>query len=294
MKKMLSISAALLFCVMLLLYPQRASAAVREALVLCGNSVIPSLFPFFTATGLLVQLDLTSLLQKYFAPLMGPLFHLRGICAAPVLAGLLGGYPAGARTAAQLYREETLSRQEGALLLGFCNNCGPAFIIGYVGNGILSSSRDGWLLYLIHTVSALISGCILCRIGRLKEAPRLPCHLPRQSPLFAVAFTSSVSAAMGSCLQICAYVVLFRVVIALLPVAAPPWVIGGLEMVTGLASLQPGREGFITAAGILGWGGLCVHCQTMAVAEDLPLGRHWLGKGLQCALSVVLAALLYP
>ena len=71
-------------------------------------------------------------------------------------------------------------------------------------------------------------------------------------------------------------------------------------MVTGTAALSPGRLGFLTAAGIVGWGGLSVHCQTMAVLSGtgLSLRRHWLGKALQALLSVLLAGAvslwLYP
>ena len=94
--------------------------------------------------------------------------------------------------------------------------------------------------------------------------------------------------------------VLFRVIAALLPGTLPAGVLGFFEMVTGTAALSPGRLGFLTAAGIVGWGGLSVHCQTMAVLSGtgLSLRRHWLGKALQALLSVLLAGAvslwLYP
>ena len=89
-------------------------------------------------------------------------------------------------------------------------------------------------------------------------------------------------------------------VAALLLGTLPAGVLGFFEMVTGTAALSPGRLGFLTAAGIVGWGGLSVHCQTMAVLSGtgLSLRRHWLGKALQALLSVLLAGAvslwLYP
>ena len=44
-----------------------------------------------------------------------------------------------------------------------------------------------------------------------------------------------------------------------------------------------------TAAGLAAWGGLSVHCQTMAVTEGLSLRWHWAGKALQAGVSVLLA-----
>ena len=53
--------------------------------------MIPSLFPFFAAVSLLLQLGAAEALQGACGKIMGPLFHMRGACALPLLAGLLGG-----------------------------------------------------------------------------------------------------------------------------------------------------------------------------------------------------------
>ena len=136
MKKWLTLLAVLAAGGLLLLRPQEAAQAVREGLALCAGTVIPSLFPFFVVVSLLLQLGLAEALQGLCGPFMGPLFRMRGVCALPLLAGLLGGYPAGARTAAELFQQGRLSQREAELLLGFCDNCGPAFLLGYVGAGV--------------------------------------------------------------------------------------------------------------------------------------------------------------
>ena len=101
MKKALPAVSVLAVALLLLLRPQEAAAAVRDGLSLCGRTVIPSLFPFFVVISLLLQLGLAESLQRICGAVMGPLFHLRGACALPLLAGLLGGDPSGARTAAR-------------------------------------------------------------------------------------------------------------------------------------------------------------------------------------------------
>ena len=301
MKKILLFSSILIFAGALLRYPRAVSAAVQAGLALCASTIIPALFPFFVVTALLVQLGLIHPLERLFAPFMGPLFHLPGTCAAPLLAGLVGGYPTGAKTVADLYAQRLISRREAEHVLGFVNNCGPAFLLSYVGAGILGDSRAGVDLLLIHVLSALLTGLILCRIGT-PGAENPPPH--RRPPVaeksLGEALPAAVTGALTSTLSICAFVVLFRVIAELLPGALPASVLGTFEMVTGLASLSPGRPGFVTAAGIVGWGGLSVHCQTMAALSGtgLSLRRHWLGKALQALLSVLLAGAvslwLYP
>lgn len=51
------------FC--LLLFSKSNLPAVKSALVLWANSVVPSLFPFFVATELLMHTNLVNLFRKY-------------------------------------------------------------------------------------------------------------------------------------------------------------------------------------------------------------------------------------
>lgn len=282
----------LIFAALLLARPEMASEAVRDALALCARTVVPSLFPFFVVTALLLQSGLDSLLRPVCAPFMVPLFRLRGECAAPLLAGFLGGYPTGARSAAQLWEQGSISRSEAERLLGFCNNCGPGFLIGFVGTGVLGSVRAGAALLVVHIAAALLSGMILCRLPGSSEPPRLTCGLPALSVSFPKALTASVSGALSSTLSICAYVVFFRTAAALLPSALPAAALGAVEMVSGIAELPKNAAGFVAAAGITAWGGVSVHCQTMAVAGELSLKYHTIGKMLQTGISVVLAAVI--
>ena len=292
-KKWMPVTAVLAIVILLLLRPQEAAEAVRVGLALCGRTVIPSLFPFFAAISLLLQLGAAEALSGLFRPVMQPLFRLRGECALPLLAGFLGGYPSGAKTAAGLYAQGRISRQEAELLLGFCDNCGPAFLLSYVGAGILGGTELGVKLYLIHIAAALLTGVLLCRLVGDRGPALLGSSLPVKAVSFPQALTSSVSGALTSTLGICAFVVFFQVLAALPPVPLPPLALGALEMVSGVAALSPGRAGFVAAAAIVGWGGLSVHCQAMSLTapEGLSFRWHWVGKAVQAAVSAGLAFL---
>lgn len=286
---MLAASAA---AALLLLRPQKAASAVRAGLALCAGTVVPSLFPFFAAISLLLQLGAAEALGRLCAPIMRPLFRMRGVCALPLLAGLLGGYPSGAKTAASLYAQGRITRQEAELLLGFCDNCGPAFLLGCVGAGVLGNPDAGLWLYAVHILFAILAGILLCRLSGDRGPVLLGSALPAAPVSFPQALTSSVTGALASTLNVCAFVVFFQVLSALPPAPPPPLVLGILEMVGGVASLTPGPGGFAAAAAIVGWGGLSVHCQAMSLAapEGLSFRWHWAGKALQAVLSALLAA----
>ena len=77
----------------LLLFPDVSAAAAREGVTLCLQTVLPSLFPFFVLSSLLVQSDVPRLLSRAMAGVMYPLFGVSGAGASALILGLLGGYP---------------------------------------------------------------------------------------------------------------------------------------------------------------------------------------------------------
>ena len=106
----------------LLLLPEVSAQAARDAMLLCAQTLIPSLFPFFVLSSLLIACGASELLSALLSPLMRPLFGLSGTGAAALALGLCGGYPVGARTAAELVENGALSQEEGERLLAFCTS----------------------------------------------------------------------------------------------------------------------------------------------------------------------------
>jgi len=290
----------LLFAVLLcfLLFPDTVRAAVSGALALCAENVIPSLFPFLVVSSALTALGFGQWLSAPMEGLMYPLFHVGGAGASPLILGLLGGYPVGPRTTAELYADGTLSRDEAVRLLAFTNNSNPAFLISALGIGVFGSARTGTWLWLIHVLSALLTGILLCRSKppKVRKAPR---PVSRREPSFSSVLVSSVRSALTAILNVCAFVVLFYVLVrplTALPGLAAPALTGVAELFSATPLLPSTRTGFILAAGLSGWGGLSVLCQTAAVLEDsgLPVGRCAAGKAVQGLLSAALAAALAP
>ena len=66
----------------LVLWPGEAMGAMRDGLKLCGNVIVPSLFPFFVLSSLVVELGMSRYLGRLFQPVMAPLFRVNGACAS--------------------------------------------------------------------------------------------------------------------------------------------------------------------------------------------------------------------
>lgn len=302
--------------------PEQAIQGGKNGLLLCFNVIVPSLFPFFVLSSLVVELGLAACLGGALEGVMRPLFRVSGSCSAAVVLGFISGYPVGASTALQLYRQGLCSKVEAERLLAFCNNSGPAFIFGVVGAGVFGDSRVGLLLYLTHALASILVG-LLFRFhgGRDRGAPAGRRAKPIAAVTLPAAFTVSVNRALRSTLNICAFVVFFSVVLQLLSAGgilsalarllallglSPEWarrlVAGVLELSSGVSSLSggtglAGRASL--AAFMLGWAGLSVHCQVLSFLLDsgLSVRTYLAGKlchGLIAAGLTWLCARFFP
>lgn len=295
------------------IHPEATIGGARYGLALCAKSIIPALFPFMVLASLLSELGLPRLLGRVAAPVMGRLFGVGGEGAAAFVIGLSGGYPLGATNIAGLYQSGAVSKEGAERLLSFCNNSGPAFIVGVAGVGIFGSAKIGFALYGIHILSAVLTGMLL---SGQKKSPPHPSRGRGGSPALP-GFGSAVTAAVKNCalamLAICGFVVLFSALTHVLEAAG--WfsqlagrmsavlglelhfcaalIRGFLELGSGvgsMAGLSPAPLNLALASWILNWGSVSVHFQTAAVLSqtDLSAKRHLAGKLLQGAVSVPL------
>ena len=281
--------AASLGMLVLILDGKTALEGARQGIELCLRTVVPSLFPFF-----LLSILLTSSFIGSSLPLLRPLGRLCGVpkgAESLLVAGFLGGYPVGAQSIAAAYRAGQLHKKEAERLLAFCNNAGPAFLFGMVAT-MFPRRWMAWALWGIHMAGAVLAAVLIPgqRGNQVTMSPARP---------------TSLSAALHSALRVmatvCGWVVLFRVILALLsrwflwllPAPAQVAVTGLLELSNGcceLMAVTDVRLRFCICAGMLAFGGLCVTMQTLSVTSGLSLKQYFLGKAMQTAFSLALAA----
>ena len=281
-----------------------AIEAARAALRVCAATILPSLFPFFVLSILLSRLGVPQRLGRRLAPLAGRLFGVSGAGLTALPVGLLGGYPMGAACVAELLAQREIDRDEAERLLLFANNSGPAFLIGAVGNGVFGSAKAGFLLYGAHAAAAILSGLLFSH-PREVVVP-VP---PRPGEPFAAAFPAAVRQAVGAVLTVCGFAVCFSVLLGLLEswglfsllgISTPErrTLVSGLfeigSAVGAMRGLTPSPAHLALAAGVLGWGGLSVHCQTAALFADreISLRRHTLGRLCSALFSALIAGAL--
>ena len=300
-----------LLAVCLLKKPEVASVGVLQGMDACLGTLVPSLFPFMVLSCYLTESGIASRCGKIGSFLMHHVFRLPG-CAAPVLLlGLIGGYPAGAKTAARLMERGELTHEQAGRLLCFCISAGPPFVLTTVGACLLGNHSAGIILLLSLSVAALLLG-LLTRFfcGKENEMQILSPAAPAASP-----FVSAVFGASRAMASMCAFVVVFSVLLALIrDTGVIPHIVRNLLLLgvpPGDAAALPSfisevtsgcRDGALMRASLplfafgLGWGGLCVHLQIFSFFEKFPIPRlkFWIYRLLHGILSASITWQLLP
>ena len=286
----------------LMLRADTALRAAREAVRQSALLVFPSLFPFIAASRLLTGSGALRLrrgnrlcLRWFGVPASG---------LGAVLLGLCGGYPVGVFTACGMYEAGELTGRQTERLLRFCNNTGPAIFFGMVGAALFPDRRVCAALYLIHILSAILTGLLV------SEGERGRAALSPGTPTEAEPFSRSLQSAVFSALTLCGYVIFFSVLLRLVlefpPVdrllsharagrqTAEAILCALADLPTGIAAMakigEPAAR-LVLCAGAIGWGGLCVHMQAAGIwqAAGLAPRGYYRAKGLQTAISCALA-----
>lgn len=289
----ITIFSAAIGMLILILDGRTAMEGAVDGIQICIQTVIPSLFPFFVLSTLLISV-LSNSSFRFFVPI-GRLCGMRTGTEPLLLTGLLGGYPVGAQGIMQAYKQGMLTKNEAQRMLGFCSNAGPAFIFGITGS-LFSASWIAWVLWGIHILSALIVGTVLPdrQTGTVELKNSATIDLP-----------AAVTNALKITATVSGWIILFRILIAFLNRwflwLLPQWLqllcIGMLELANGchsLSQIQSESIRFILSAVVLGFGGVCVGMQTISVTGDFGTGMYFQGKLMQGICSLVLVSLVSP
>ena len=284
-KKYFTGIVGLLAMLLLILDSQTVLRGAQDGVMLCLQTVIPSLFPFFFISGMVNRT-----LLGYSGKALSPIGRVCGIPSGAeslIILGLTGGYPVCAQAISSAYENGCIAKQDAERMLGFCNNAGPAFVFGMAAS-IFENKWIPWGLWGILIISALLTGMILP--GKSKIVCRIPqngINKPLEQALKAISI-------------VCGWVILFRVLIFflnrwflwLLPTNWAAVLSGLLELTNGCIELHksftPAFQ-FVALAGLLSFGGFCVGLQTVSVAEKLSCKIYFFGKLLQTVISIVLS-----
>lgn len=294
-KLIFPLSVSVGFIILFFSDPSAMVEGVRNGLYLCGETVIPSLFPFMILSDFTVRSGLGNAVGKIFSPVTEKVFALPGCSACAIIMSLVGGFPVGAKMISQLFENNSVSAEQAKRMMRFCVNSGPAFVIGAVGATMLSSKKIGIILFVSQTVSSLIIGIASGIFSRKNNKSASAPH----SPIDASVLTESVSCATEAMLNTCAWILLFSSVVSFLnrlaelhPVFNTAVLLS--EVTSGCAFAARHLPVYLIAP-VICWSGFAVHMQLLPYIKKIgiSLPEFWLSRAVNSLLSLPVAFILF-
>lgn len=262
------ISFIVIFMLLIVSNPEPCKRGVVNGLLLCGRVIIPSLFPFTVCVLFLVKNNFLSYL-KPLSKVTSYLFNLNSEQFSLVLLSFIGGYPIGAKLLNEAVTFKKISPEKASVMLNFCINAGPAFIITAVGNSVFNMRKIGILLYISH----LSASFIICLLSREKLKDKNETKISKNpNSNIADDFVISVSNASSAMINICCFVILFSCINAfILPLCK------GSEVLTFLCGMLETTNALTLTKNIylisffLGFSGICVWLQVLSLCKNIKI-----------------------
>lgn len=261
-------TALILSMAALILDSRCAADSALDALALCAQVLIPSLFPLFVVSGMLVPV-----LKNLRIPNLSRLLGMPEGSDGLFLLGCAGGFPVGAACICQAVTEGALSRRDGERMLGLCSFCGPAFLCGVLPR--LMPLR--WVIALF--VLQFETGLLVAAFWPGRS------HGSLQPSGQSISLPEAVQRAVSSMVSVCAWVTMAAVaagflrrwLFPLLPEWTAVLLTGLLELTNGIFTLPPEDPGltFLLSAIFICFGGISVLLQIagLASAAGLSMGQ---------------------
>lgn len=277
---------------LLLRFPETAAQGISDGIDLSLGTLIPTLFPFMVMSTLMIELRIFDRIPAFLKKFCYTVFSLDGKCFGTMIVSMLGGLPLGCKMTSEMFERGEISRWEGRRMLLFCYCCGPAFTVSSVGLYMLGSKKAGVIIYVSLILSA-VTVAVLSRFFEEEDNFYFEHSSSEIEENFSSSLVKSVSKGSTAMLSVCGWVIVFSCInrlIEILPIenSVRFFLCCILEVTNGVFTAS-GNLPLPIIAGIIGFGGLCGHCQVMPYIIRLRLNyKYFLTSRIICgALSVI-------
>ncbi len=316
------------FNILIIIVPNIVITSAKDGLMLWFNKIIPSILPFLIGTNLLIHLGFIDFLGTLLDSFMKKFFRVSGCGAFALVLGMLSGYPVGAKITASLRENNKISKTEAQRLISFTNNSGPLFIIGAIGIGMFNNVNIGYLILIIHYISAITVGflfrfykplevTLINKNTSFKDAfLKLKLARLKSNKTIGQILSESVKDSLETIAIVGGFVILFSVISALLQVSEIFEKIGNIILIDNLKPLSNGIFiGFIEitnginivssfnniysiiiTCALVSFSGLSIIAQTssMIFKSDIKMSIYIFAKILHSIFSVIYAIVCIP
>ena len=287
--------------IFILLNKTIVSNTIITSLYIWFNTMLPSMFPMFILSDILISYNFPDYLPKNIITNLSKLFNLSNNATFIFLLSMISGFPINAIIIKNSFDKKIISKEECEHLLYFTHFSNPLFILNTVGIFYLNNNTYGIIILISHILSNIIIAVIL-RNKNYHHNNYISLNSNCQS--FGTILSNSINKAISSLLLIGGTVTLFLILGTLisnifkLNIYLSTLIQGILEMTMGLSMVSnlniSDLYKVLLSTSLLSFGGLSIHLQVYSsIDNSFSYKTYFIGRIYQIIISLVIVILLY-
>ena len=276
-------------------------SSITYALDIWVNNLIPTLFPFFIISDILINYNLTLYVPKIFKNVCKHLFGITDNMITILILSIISGFPSNARNSRTLYDKGLITEDEANHVLIFSHFSNPLFVLTTVGVFFFGNENIGIILLISHYASNFLLGLLFRNYFIHNESISIDSN---KNIDFGRVFIGAIKKSIDTTLLICGIVTVFMLLSSIVAntfnfnIYNSLIIKGILEITIGIEAL--GKLGISTiykaviASCFLAFGGFSVHMQVMSQITDTNIKYKYffIGRIYQMILSGIITYLL--
>ena len=268
--------------------------SVNYALNIWVNNLIPTLFPFFIISDILINYNFSSYVPKIFKDMCKYLFNITDNMIIILILSIISGFPSNARNTRIFYDNGEISLDEANHILIFSHFSNPLFILTTIAVFFFGDKNVGWILLISHYLSNLILGILFRNYFNHNN------KVSKKNTMdvdFGNIFVGAIKKSIDTILLICGVVTVFMLLSSIVintfnfDSYNSMIVKGILEITIGIEALSklgiPMIYKVVLASCFLAFGGFSVHMQVVSQIADTDISYKYffIGRFYQMILS---------
>ena len=148
---------------------ENVKKSVLEALIICFENFIPTIFPFMIISLFFLHLSGVS---AHNLGVASRIFDILGICKRymfHIFIGSLCGFVTGAKAICEDYAENDVEKEDFSNSVILSSNAGIGFVVGFIGVKLWGSFYYGIFLFAVQIIVALILNMLILRHSKGEE-----------------------------------------------------------------------------------------------------------------------------
>lgn len=297
------ILSLIIILIEILLYKTIVFDSISISLNTWTTSIIPSLFPFFVISDILINYHITNYIPKPIKKTFSYLFGTSDQVTTIFFLSCLSGFPSNARNTRTLYDKKLITESEASHALIFTHFSNPLFILSTVSVLFLHNESFGIPILISHYLGNIILGIITKKntttnnINYTKET--------NKSQSFSTILINSIKSSIDTLLLILGTLTCFLVLSSLLinNLNLNPYnssiIKGLLEITMGLKSLSllniPDIYKIVISTMFISFGGLSVHLQVISQITDTKIKYYpfFIARIFHAIISGIISYILF-